>query len=335
VKLTPRLTAELARDWLVRKWRRRTVPHGVILMYHRVARPQADPWKICVSPANFAGHMRELRAMADVVPVQEVTQRLRSGRRARPVAAVTFDDAYLDNLTHAKPVLERHDVPATVFVPTGWVGRSRPIWWDQLTHAVLEAPELPRTLDFDIPGLRVVWRDLDLDPGTRAGQQARQRLYRDIWAQLRVLNDIDREAALDRLLAVLETDGGAVRDVRAMNAAELHALVDGGLVQIGSHSVTHPSLPNLTSADKAWQIEESARQFCELTGRRPSLFAYPYGDLDQESVDLVRASGYTTACSIREDLVWDGADPLTLPRLAIGDWSPAEFRIRMRHYWLA
>jgi peptidoglycan/xylan/chitin deacetylase (PgdA/CDA1 family) len=335
VKLTPRLTAQLAREWLARKWRRRTVPHGVILMYHRVARPSADPWKICVSPANFAGHMQELREMAEVAPVQDVLQSLRSGRRAKPVAAVTFDDAYLDNLTDAKPVLERYGVPATVFVPTGWVGSTRPIWWDHLTHAVLEAPKLPRMLNLDVAGLRIAWRDLDLDAGTRGGRRARQRLYREIWSQLRVLNDVDREAALDRLLEVLGTDDTTMRDVRVMSADELRALTDGGVVQIGSHSVTHPSLPNLPSEAKAWQIEQSAKQFCELTGQRPSLFAYPYGDLDQESVDLVRASGYTTACSIREDLVWEDADPFTLPRLAVGDWTPAEFRIRMRHYWFA
>jgi peptidoglycan/xylan/chitin deacetylase (PgdA/CDA1 family) len=335
VKLTPRLTAELGREWLSRKVRRRSVAHGVILMYHRIAKPSADPWKICVSPENFAGHMRELRELAEVAPVQDVPRRLRPGRRSKPVAAVTFDDAYLDNLTDAKPVLARYEVPATVFVPTGWVGRNRPIWWDHLTHAILEARELPGTVELQIGGLDVEWRDLDLDTGSKAGRRARQRLYREIWSRLRVLNDADREAALDRLLAILGTDDADVRDVRAMNRAELKALVDGGLVQLGSHSVTHPSLPTLPSDAKAWQIEQSAQQFCELTGSRPSLFAYPYGDLDEESVDLVRASGYTTACSIREDLVWEGDDPLTLPRLAIGDWPPAEFRVRMRHYWLA
>jgi peptidoglycan/xylan/chitin deacetylase (PgdA/CDA1 family) len=39
----------------------------------------------------------------------------------RPVAAVTFDDALQCVFDHALPVLERHGIPATVFVPTGYL----------------------------------------------------------------------------------------------------------------------------------------------------------------------------------------------------------------------
>ena len=42
-----------------------------------------------------------------------------------PLVCVTFDDGYLDNYTHAAPVLLRHGVPAAFFVSTGIVASDR------------------------------------------------------------------------------------------------------------------------------------------------------------------------------------------------------------------
>jgi peptidoglycan/xylan/chitin deacetylase (PgdA/CDA1 family) len=128
-------------------------------MYHRVAAPAVDPWNLCVSPQNFAGHMQALSEMADVLPLQDLPANLRSGRRSRAVAAVTFDDAYLDNLTTAKPVLDALNIPATVFVPTGWIGDPRPMWWDRLAHLLLAAEVLPETLEIHAQGEDFSWRN--------------------------------------------------------------------------------------------------------------------------------------------------------------------------------
>lgn len=334
MKITPRLAVKLSRDWLRRRWRRRTVPHGVILMYHRIAAPAADPWKICVSPDHFAGHLRELTALADVVPLTELPSNLRAGRRSRPVVAITFDDAYLDNLTTARPILAQHAAPATVFVPTGWVGSPDPHWWDLLAHAVLASPRLPDRVDLNGPELNVAWRNPDTGSGAAAPAD-RQNLHQELWSQLRLLDDAPRRAALHTLMQVLDADPAALRDVRVMTRDELHQLAADGLVTLGSHAITHPSLPALSKPGKTAEIEGSARQFEQLMGARPKTFAYPYGDLDAESVDVVAESGYDLACSTREDLVWPDAEPLLLPRLAVGNWSPREFRLRLSQYWFA
>lgn len=336
MKMTPIRVASLAKRWCERLVARPYRPHGLILMYHRVAAPNVDPWNLCVSPANFAAHMQALSELAEVVPLQELLVNLRSGRRTRTVAAVTFDDAYLDNLTAAKPVLDSLDIPATLFVPTGWIGDPRPMWWDRLAHALLAADLLPETLEFHAEGQDFTWREPDANKRGSAGKSARSRLHQGIWSAMRKLpNDDSRHAVMDSLVGILGTDETAVADARPMNAAELRDITASGRVSIGSHAVTHPTLPGLGREEKAWEIEQSAEQCRQLFGERPAAFAYPYGDLDVESVELVRASGYSLACSIREDLVWAGDDPLLLPRIAVCNWSPAEFRKRLGWYWLA
>ena len=63
---------------------------------------------------------------------------------------ITFDDGYADVLHHAKPLLERHSVPATVFVATGAIGQRREFWWDELGGLFLQPGTLPEELELTV-----------------------------------------------------------------------------------------------------------------------------------------------------------------------------------------
>jgi peptidoglycan/xylan/chitin deacetylase (PgdA/CDA1 family) len=252
------------------------------------------------------------------------------------VGAITFDDAYVDNLITAKPILDALDLPATVFTPTGWINESRPMWWDRLAHAVLVTPELPETLDLHTQERDFSWHAPEVNAQGPSGRRCRKRLHRAFWSTMRELADDDaRHDVMDCLVQRLGSNETPVTDARPMTNEELEALSADGRIRLGAHAVSHPSLPGLDRQRKAWEIEHSAEQCRQLTGKRPATFAYPFGDLDEESVELVRASGYTLACTTREDLFWEGEDPYLLPRIAVGNWRPREFHARLNWYWLA
>jgi peptidoglycan/xylan/chitin deacetylase (PgdA/CDA1 family) len=84
-------------------------------MYHRVARlPGYD--QLAVTPQRFEEQMAYLAAHCRVVSLAQAVNELERGGRLTPAVAVTFDDGYRDNLTHALPILRRYNIPATVFV---------------------------------------------------------------------------------------------------------------------------------------------------------------------------------------------------------------------------
>jgi peptidoglycan/xylan/chitin deacetylase (PgdA/CDA1 family) len=61
---------------------------------------------------------------------------------------------------------------------------------------------------------------------------------------------------------------------------------------------------------------------CEaLVGYRPSAFAYPYGDFDEESERLVEKAGFTCACATVASAVSARSRPFALPRIQIGNWN--------------
>jgi peptidoglycan/xylan/chitin deacetylase (PgdA/CDA1 family) len=92
-----------------------------VLVYHTISSPiepmlaDAD-----ISPKRFERQLRWLSRWRHVVPLVET---LRTGANRRLVA-ITFDDGYRDNLTVALPLLEKFNLPMTLFVTAGFLGRE-------------------------------------------------------------------------------------------------------------------------------------------------------------------------------------------------------------------
>jgi peptidoglycan/xylan/chitin deacetylase (PgdA/CDA1 family) len=320
--------------WIQRRRRRSSEAHGLVLMYHRIAHPTVDPWRLCVRPERFEEQMRLLRDRIDVVPLGELRTRLRSGRRGRPVAAVTFDDGYADNLHVAKPVLQRYGVPATVFLATAYVGSARRFWWDALAQSVLAADALPRRIELECAGRRFSCDDPRLALSNDLGRRARGVLHDRLWQWLSSLADQDRRDAIGVIQSWAPDARPPAADELPMTDVEVRSLIAEGLVEIGAHTANHCMLSALPSAAKAVEIEQSWRDCRRLAGRDPRSFAYPHGDFDEESVDLVKRTGFTVSCTTEQDLVWSQTDPHTTPRIGVPDCSGRALLHTLRR-WLA
>ncbi len=104
-----------------------------ILMYHQIDHLShaKEPMRgMVVSPELFAAHMALLKrmgcigmSMAQLMP--HVLGRQHTRQR---LVGITFDDGYLNNLTHALPVLQAHGFGATCYVVSGRLGQTNA--WD-------------------------------------------------------------------------------------------------------------------------------------------------------------------------------------------------------------
>ena len=110
---------------LARRRPKAAVPKAAILLYQRVVSMGQDPWALAVSPEHFEEQMQYLARHRLPMFVDDIVSHLKSGTLPNLAVAVTLDDAYRDNLVYARPILKRLNIPATVFVPTGLVGRPR------------------------------------------------------------------------------------------------------------------------------------------------------------------------------------------------------------------
>src|SRR6266850_506179 len=106
-----------------------------ILSYHRV-NDARDPFFDSLPTEVFEQQMSHVARHYRVFSVEELTDRLRRGGLPRNAVAITFDDGYRDNLTHAAPILSRHGLPATVFLATSFMGTAEVPWVDRLAMAL-------------------------------------------------------------------------------------------------------------------------------------------------------------------------------------------------------
>jgi peptidoglycan/xylan/chitin deacetylase (PgdA/CDA1 family) len=160
-------------------WAREREPGLFVLIYHRVGAGQGREMDMPAS--TFARQMRMLRTRTEVVGLADGLARLAQGRPARDLVAVTFDDGYREVYTRAWPVLRDLRIPATVFLPTGFMdgtaaapiragAASRgeppaPLTWDQVG-------EMAQSGLFGVGSHSVTHTDYDLLSRDRAEEES-------------------------------------------------------------------------------------------------------------------------------------------------------------------
>jgi peptidoglycan/xylan/chitin deacetylase (PgdA/CDA1 family) len=105
----------------------------------------------------------------------------------------------------------------------------------------------------------------------------------------------------------------AIPALDLMSWADIAFLASQGW-EIGAHTVSHASLPELPPARAREETAESRRILQEQTGCEVQSFAYPFGRFDQQSVGSVATAGFTSAWTMEPRANRPGCDLLTLGR---------------------
>jgi len=311
-------------------------PKPLILMYHRVADEPVDPWGLAVSSAHFEEQLHVLRRVRHPFPLTDFVRNLIAGTLPPNAVALTFDDGYVDNLHVAKPRLTAADIPATVFLATGYLNGSRKFWWDKLERLILFGTA-PKEFEFAVRS-RALRCDIGTEPpvhgrviGPLPTSNKRHSALIKIWLILRRLNDTEREPILDTLASFLTVPDLPTSPARIMSADEVATIAADGLVTVGAHTVTHPVLPTLETAACRREIVESKATCEALTGKPVSTFAYPFGEFDPKSREEVQNAGFAIACSTSDRPVQAASDVLALPRVYVPsvDGNAFEKTLRM------
>ncbi len=321
--------------------RRRVFGTALILLYHRVADLSSDPFQLAVTPRHFAEHLEVLRAVCTPVTLADLDRNPITGRAPRRPIAVTFDDGYADILEQAKPLLEQFDIPATVFVTSGYLGSASGFWWDELADAILGTAIVPSQLELitrEVCEAREDRTEKQLGEGdcshsstaTLVADEAawRQRTLDSLYQHLLAASVADRDAAVKAIRAYVG-EQGCRQSYRVLSAADVVTLANGGLIDVGAHTVTHPRLATLALDDQRNEIWRGKARLEEVLGRPVTSFAYPHGAYSQQTISLVREAGFERACSTIHDVVWRGSDRFQLPRFRVLDWDGDMFARRL------
>ena len=279
-----------------------------VLMYHRFGmRPQPHR----VDHAAFADQLAHIARHFRVCSLATVAGALREGRQLPPrTVAITVDDGYSDFAEVAYPLLQRFEVPATVFVVTRFLDGDFWLWFDA-AHYLLHSARVSK-IDLTVAGVRTT-----LDLSSAAARQAAWSTFGD--RCLRLSPDGQRAAiaslqeAVDVALPARPTSG-----YQAMSWEQARAL-DPQLIDVGSHTCTHPVLSRCTDDEIDREIGGARQIITERLGRVPEAFCYPNGqpeDYDARCLQAVGRSGYRCATVAHGTTVRAGANPYAIERLS-------------------
>jgi peptidoglycan/xylan/chitin deacetylase (PgdA/CDA1 family) len=286
-----------------------------ILLFHRVAETPVNDG-MTVSLEAFRGQLSYLAERYRFVSLDEVSNMINDQEPLMPGGiVVTFDDGYQDNYTLARPALISHAIPATIFVATGAVDGSIPIWTQELREAVLGGSR--RVVDLRPFGWEL-WR-LDTD-------QDRQRCLESLRNRLKAMPEDQREQTATAVLHELGWSKEALSNARSFSTLMMTwEMVRGwqkdGLT-VGAHTVSHKILTRISEEAAEWEIVESKRYIEAQVGQPVRHFAYPNGtSRDWSSIiqNLVRRAGFQSACTTVYGTNALGDDLYALRRIEIQD----------------
>jgi peptidoglycan/xylan/chitin deacetylase (PgdA/CDA1 family) len=275
-----------------------------ILMYHNFSGPGGTASGALSAEATRA-QFDYLRRYYRVVPLLQIAEQLASKKDLdNHTVALTIDDGRRDFYEFMFPLLKEFQFPATFFVVSSFIRGEDWIWTD-----------------------KVVWLSQQPNPPTALKPGSLDQVFRS-------LNPMRPQARNAQIQAMAATVGITIPSQPPAKYApcswsELREMADSGLVDIGSHTVTHPILSSITDEESWQELKVSRDQIEEGMGRKPSSFCFPNGmpgDFRLTQVQQIADAGYTCSVVASFGMVNNGADPFRLPRLGMGSKSdPIEF----------
>jgi peptidoglycan/xylan/chitin deacetylase (PgdA/CDA1 family) len=256
---------------------------------------------LLVSAQTFEAQLRYARRHMDVVDLATALALL-SGPRplARDACVITIDDGYLDAHRRALPILARLRVPATVFVPTDYIGTDTRLPHDRLFAALCTAV---RRLRAPAAPLAERWAAFARH---RGAAQAVELAARTLPSRVLV--------ALSEALTAAYGPGEPPDDESAPMTWDMcRDLVARG-IEVGSHSASHTALGREPHASAHGELARSKTVLEAELGRPARYVAFPNGVYSADVLRSCEALGYQAALTTEDRPNRPGASPFLLGR---------------------
>lgn len=233
----------------------------MILMYHRVIRHPMIPG---VYPDVFEQQLIYLKQHFNVMNMKAYMAAQSANKLPANSIVLTFDDGHKDFYTAAWPLIKKHNLTASLFISTGFVDKLCWLWPDLLRYILITTPET----EFHIPplGHLALKADNILKTWNSLGDYC---LTLEASHRLQFIQDLAQQLKVTAPEAPVEPFSPVSWD-------DLREMQQQGL-DVGSHSVNHPILSAITSAQLEEELTESKNRIIKELGLAPQGICYPNG----------------------------------------------------------
>ncbi len=271
------------------------------LMYHRIINPGSVPYPLqdgmYVRPDTFRMHLEFLQKNARVIPLMDFIEEARAPEKKekKKTVTITFDDGWMDFHDHAYPLLKEFNMPATVFLPTAYIGTSKLFWTDQLSLnlKVLSCSEKRTTISKRILehcvdavlSQQIITTLEEINNGVTITLDT-------IIEKLKHIEEEDRRNVCIQISNLAKEYSSPACAPQFLTWQQVKSISAEGLVSFGSHSHSHSILTSLTQKQVKDDITQATQVFKENLIPLLPAFCYPNQDRNSETDKLLDTAGF-------------------------------------------
>jgi peptidoglycan/xylan/chitin deacetylase (PgdA/CDA1 family) len=268
-----------------------------------------------VEPDTLATHLRFLQQHFEIIPISALSydpERNFSGSNGKSLCALTFDDGWYDFYEYVYPILKHYQIPATVFLPTNFIGTSKWFWTDRLTHLFVQkesqgnsevsGPSSKNSLENLLQNLKGP-KEIRLEKAIEELKVFREERIESVLSELSIrwkINPVPPSRSF-------------------LNWGEVREMAQSGLVSFGSHTRSHRILTTLEDKEILDELIRSKDRLIAEKAVDPSFipFSYPNGNYNEKILKMVKEAGYNLAVTAENGWNDSNSNLFKLKRIGI------------------
>ncbi|WP_196138887.1 polysaccharide deacetylase family protein [Aliikangiella sp. G2MR2-5] len=252
-----------------------------VLAYHRVVDDRQKDYLfdyelVSASTDEFEKQVKYVKRHFNPISMEQLVASLEQGESLpeRPLL-ITFDDGFDDNYYNAFPILKKHQVPATIFISTGYLGTKDIIWFDKFVRIINAAC-----------GERWQIKKFSREYEIPVDEMSRRKVAALLLREMKRLSNPEREAVMLQLSEKYESKISD-RLKSQMMTWEQVVEMNEDVISFGSHTVSHPILARLNSQALRFELGQSKKDIEDKLTTEASSISYPDGNEDAYNKEVL------------------------------------------------
>ena len=288
-----------------------------ILIYHQVFAEKNAMRPSEPDAAEFKWQMQLINQYFTPLSLSAALKHLDNNTLPANAICITFDDGYINNLEVAAPILKKIDIPATVYIATGFSCGE-----NMFNDRVID---LVGNEDLSILQLQAI----DEDAIKLSNIEQRIKAAHHVLAKIKYLPIASRKKVIDTLY---QDNSASESAAKMMTDEQIMLLYQNGM-EIGGHTVSHPIMAKTPGKQLIKEVKDNKLALENLLNTPIRFFAYPNGkpllDYLPEQVQMISDKGYQAAVSTQWGVADNNSDFFQLPRFTPWDKNSIKFMGRM------
>jgi peptidoglycan/xylan/chitin deacetylase (PgdA/CDA1 family) len=277
-------------------------------MYHQIL-PSNELNNLLIQPGMyvtekvFNKQIYFLQSHFQIISFLEFLQRWHNNEwdANKRYCVITFDDGWRDNYAHAYPILERYQVPATIFLTTSFIGTNDCFWPNRLSHLLNQSHPISPEETYKV--LSETAEEFGLYKTQKTIKLLKANSHNSLMKTFDILVEATKTYPEHLTINFIKKVENLLKinppNQRLMlNWAEIEEM-SAQKISFGSHGCTHRLLTHLSTNEIQHEIQESQRTLTKRKINYVPIFCYPNGDYNMGIAKMVSNTEYQAAVTTR------------------------------------